>query len=157
MPFSTFEFGLEIIALIGVISGLAVLYSSYAQLPDMVPIHYGVTGIPNSYAEKWTVAILPIIGTAVYILLSFLRRAPHQFNYPKPVTAENAARLYKSGIMLIAFLKTTVVWLFTYLEWMTVKIAMREASGLPTSFLPVFVVFMLAIVVYYSAKIYLVK
>jgi hypothetical protein len=144
---SPFEMAVEAIAVAGLFASLAIALFSWSRLPDKVPMHYGAAGTADSWGGRWTVALLPAVGLVMYLAMSRVRRAPHQFNYPWPITRENAAGMYRAGAVLMTCVKAEVVWLFTYIEWTTFRVALGEARGLGTWFLPATVALMAATVV----------
>lgn len=48
----------------------------------------------------------------VFVLITFVRRYPHRFNYLIPITEENADYQYRHAREFLGWLKTEVVWLF---------------------------------------------
>ncbi|HJR43729.1 MAG TPA: SdpI family protein [Gemmatimonadaceae bacterium] len=47
----------------------------YSRLPDVMPIHWGVSGEPDGFAPKpWAVLLLPFIALVVYGILVAVRR-----------------------------------------------------------------------------------
>ena len=137
IPRSNFEIAVEAIAIIGVFTSLFILLNNYFDLPDRIPTHYCADGAPNAYGGKWTLSILPVANLFMYSLLTLIRKIPHYYNYPWPITEENAPRMYQAGLVTIACVKMEIIWLFTYLEWTTVRVAMGEAQGVGSWFLPV--------------------
>jgi hypothetical protein len=67
---------------------------------------------------------------------TILARYPHLFNYPVRVTPENAPRLYRSGRLLLRWLNVVLTWVFAFIEWQTLQVALGKATGLPEWFLP---------------------
>ena len=65
---------------LGTIFGLAV----FNQLPQRVPIHWGITGEIDGYADRgFAVVLLPIVALIVLLLLGNIQRLdPIQRNYP---------------------------------------------------------------------------
>jgi uncharacterized membrane protein len=130
IPLQSLDYALEILAAWGLLGmiGLATFY--YGQLPEQIPTHFGPSGQPDAFGSKNSLWMLPIIGTAIFALMTFLNRRPDWFNYPAKITAENAERQYTMGVRLIRFLKATVMLLFAYLVWGTINIANGGAEKL---------------------------
>jgi hypothetical protein len=82
--------------------------------------------------------VLPIIGLALYLGLSVLTRFPHRYNYPWPITPDNAERQYRLARVFLTVLKAELVWFFGYLKMIAVEVAHRRSDGLGQEFLPIF-------------------
>ena len=88
---------LEIAGIIGVMTMIALPVYYWPEMPQIVPTHFTATGRPDAYGSKWVTLVLPVIGTALFVLLIWLNRFPHKFNYPKEITEENAACAIPNG------------------------------------------------------------
>ena len=130
LPFSPLETILDRLGLAGVLLGIAVLTATWPDLPQRVPTHFGASGAPNAWGGKTSLLIGPIVALVIYIGLTLLARYPHLYNYPKRLSADNAERMYRLGRGLIIWLKTEIVWLFTWLSWATINVALGHAAGL---------------------------
>jgi hypothetical protein len=56
--------------------------------------------------------LLPILATVSFLVLTFLERAPHVYNYPIEVTTANAPMIYALGRRSILWLKLIIVVAF---------------------------------------------
>lgn len=70
-------------------------------------------------------------------MLTIVSRYPHKFNYLWPITAQNAAEQYRLARSLLAWLKVEMIALFGFLEWVTIRTALKQGEGLGFLFLPV--------------------
>ena len=50
---------------------------------------------PDDSAVRWLRLVPSAFGIALFGILTALARVPHAYNYPWPITAENAARQYR--------------------------------------------------------------
>lgn len=139
VPFSPLEVILEVMALVGVLFSILFVALSWPDMPPTIPTHFGASGRADAWGGRETLFILPAIAMAlVYIPMTILSRFPHLFNYPWSITEANAARQYHLARVLLAFMKAETVWLFAYIEWQTIQVALGKAEGLGAAFLPVF-------------------
>lgn len=134
---SPLERALLIVALAGVIGCVLPLAVSWAALPETVPSHFDVSGYPNAYGSKWWLLLLPALSVVITVGFTVLARYPHLFNYPVRVTPENALRLYRTGRLLVRWMNVMLAWIFAFIEWQTLQVALGKAAGLPQWFLPV--------------------
>jgi uncharacterized membrane protein len=119
----------------------------YNQLPERIPSHFNARGGVDSYGSRFMVWLLPMTGLFVYILLTILSRYPHVFNFPVEVTAENAERLYRAGLVTIRIMKSGMLLLFLYITWLILRVALKKETGLGVYFLPVLIGIMILVLV----------
>jgi uncharacterized membrane protein len=111
--------------------------TSYSSLPDTIPTHFNAAGEADGFGRKASIFGLPVIATLLYIGLTLLNRVPHIFNFPTPVTQDNALRQYTNATRMIRNLKLILVLVFAGISFQTIKQANGEAAGLGVWFLPV--------------------
>jgi uncharacterized membrane protein len=143
----------EMIAVVGLILGVALPVCYWSMLPERVPSHFGVSGQPNAWSARGFVWLLPAVTVVVYLLLTLVSLIPPRYyNYPWRITAENAPRQVRIVRRLLCVLKAELVWLFAYLTWQTIRVALGQASGLGDAFLPVTLVVVFGTVLYYFIR-----
>jgi uncharacterized membrane protein len=152
LPLTGWEKGLEVLSVMGVVFTFILVYQSWGILPDRIPTHFGFAGQPDAWGNKASLFFLPIMTVAMYLLLTIVSRFPHTFNYPGKITKENAATQYLMARYLIAVLKVETIWLFAYIQWVTIEVALGKTTGLSNLFLPIFMIVMLGTIVVYFYK-----
>lgn len=152
LPLTGWEKGLEVLSVLGVLFVFLLVYQSWGILPDRIPTHFGFTGQPDAWGNKGNLFFLPIMVVAMYLFLTIVSRFPHTFNYPGKITEENAATQYLMARHLMAVLKLETIWLFAYIQWVTIEVALGKATGLSNLFLPIFIVVMVGTIVVYVYK-----
>jgi uncharacterized membrane protein len=110
---------------------------SYSSLPDTIPTHFNAAGEADGFGRKASIVGLPVIATLLYIGLTLLNRVPHIFNFPTPVTEDNALKQYTNATRMIRYLKLILVLVFAGISFQTIQQANGEAAGLGVWFLPV--------------------
>jgi uncharacterized membrane protein len=111
--------------------------TSYSSLPDTIPTHFNAAGEADGFERKASIVGLPVIATLLYIGLTLLNRVPHIFNFPTPVTEDNALKQYTNATRMIRYLKLILVLVFAGISFQTIQQANGEAAGLGVWFLPV--------------------
>ena len=106
------------------------------RLPDRVPVHFGFAGRPDRWGVPAELLLMPVIGLALFGFLTFLTRIPHLYNYPWPITEENAERQYALSRRLVLILRTIIVWIFFILFLRAWRVAEVGAGGLGVWFVP---------------------
>ena len=111
--------------------------TSYSSLPDSIPTHFNAAGEADDYGRKASIFGLPVVASLLYIGLTLLNRVPHIFNFPTPVTQENALIQYTNATRMIRSLKLILVVVFGGISFQTIQQANGETDGLGVWFLPV--------------------
>lgn len=128
----------ETTALVGV-AFLVVVTAFYWPMvhKTTIPTHFDIAGKVDGWGPKWTLLLMPVMGAVIYILISIVSRFPHTFNYPVPITEENAERQYRIAVTVMRWLKMEMVWLFAYLNRQMIQVALGKAKGLDALSMPI--------------------
>lgn len=139
IPLTRFEWLLEVICVVGVISFFGLIAWKYPQLPASVPQNFGPNGQPEAWGDKSAVLILCLIIAALYAMLSMLSKNPHVFNYPFALTEHNIEDQYRLARTLIYTVKLEMISIFLFTGWKMIEVSLGQADGLGVYFLPLFV------------------
>ena len=112
VPLTGKDIAIEKISMLLLIFIWAFTIFSYIKLPEIVPIHFDASGKPDSYGNKWTLFILPLIASVLYIGMNFLNKYPWVFNYMVPITEVNAESQYSAATRMIRVLKCSMMLIF---------------------------------------------
>jgi uncharacterized membrane protein len=110
--------------------------TNYASLPKTIPTHYNAAGQADGFGGKAFILTLPLLATILFIGLTLLNKFPQVFNYPTPVTQDNAFKQYTNATQLIRYLKLVIVVIFGLITFKTIQHANGASKGLGLSFLP---------------------
>lgn len=127
----------DILSIVILAYSIVYLIMRWTGIPETIPIHFDARGNADGWGGRSFLFFLPLLSIFLYIGLSLLRKIPHKFNYPGPVTEQNAARLYKAAILLLSWIKLELMLLFGYLQWSIIQNALGHSSGLGIWLLPV--------------------
>ena len=130
----------------------ALTITHYSTLPDTIPTHFNAAGEADGFGSKASIIGLPFIATLLFIGLTVLNRYPHIFNYPSPVTQDNALRLYTLATRMLRYLKLVLLVVFGGIGFMTVQHATGKAAGLGVWFLPLTLVLTFIPLIYFVVK-----
>jgi len=114
---------LEIAAIAGIVAGAIVVLTHWGTLPEKIPAHFDFSGKVTNYGSKNSLWILSLTSIFSYFLLKILSRYPHTFNYPFPITAENAPAQYRIILTMMSWLRAEMIWLFTLIQWQMIVAA----------------------------------
>jgi uncharacterized membrane protein len=149
LPRTPFETLLAALTLLGIIVILAMTVWGYFTLPAIIPTHYNIWGAPNAYGGKASLLALPILAICLALLLTFLSRYPHRYNYPWPITLENAPRQYTLARLLMRALTLELVWTFCALQWFLIQAAQNYSAGPILLIVPVIVLILIITIILY--------
>ncbi|MFM2230073.1 MAG: hypothetical protein RL607_1331 [Bacteroidota bacterium] len=127
IPLTRYDFGIEFVALAGLVASWIYVAWQYPHLPEVIPTHFNGQGQVDGYGDKWTIFMGIGFATAAYVVLTYIGRHPHWFNYPVAVTEANAPRLYQLSTRMLRTLKLVLVGVFFAIEWQTVQVAQHAA------------------------------
>lgn len=114
----------EVFGILILVSFWIFTLNYFKQLPEIIPTHFRMNGEADGFGSKWFIFGLPIIGTALYIVLSILSKYPNKMNYSVTITEENAEKLYAIMTQMLRVMKVCLVIVFFNLEYKTVQLAL---------------------------------
>lgn len=130
---------LKILNAVG-ISALVVLWGVLAvhwgDVPNRVPTHFNAAGLPNSWGPKSALFILPVLGTGIFAMLTFLSPSRIRMNVPSGVDVNNP-EVQREVRGLLTVLKTILAVSFCYIEIRSMMTAMGMTDGLGSWMMPV--------------------
>jgi uncharacterized membrane protein len=153
LPRTPIELALETISAIVLVYVILLTVLSWSSLPEHIPTQFGISGVPDSWGSKSWLALLPAISVTLYAAMTIIRNYPQNFNYPKPVTPENAESRYRSALHMIAWLKFEIMVVFTYIQTMTIAIAGGGNISLGFLFIPCVAVLIPGTIVFYMIQL----
>ncbi len=123
----------------------------YFTLPNIIPTHFNVFGEVDGVGSKVSIFILPLISTTITVLLTILNSYPHVFNYPTPVTAQNAEKQYRNATRLLRVLKLLGILIFIIISALVYLKATQKIETIGNWFLP-----LVSILVFVPVLIYVI-
>jgi uncharacterized membrane protein len=126
--------------------------TNFSSLPDSIPTHFNAAGEADGFGTKASIIGLPLIATLLYIGLTLLNRFPHIFNFPTPITPNNALSQYTNATRMIRYLKLILVFVFAGISYQTIQQANGTGEGLGLWFLPLTLVLIFVPLIYFVSK-----
>jgi len=130
IPRSPLENVSELLAVLGIIVHAFILFHYWPALPDVIPTHFGISGEADGWGSKNTLFLLVGMSVVMYVVLTVLNFFPHTFNYLVEITEKNARAQYANARLLLNIMKVEMVYLFAYITWGTVQVALGNAQAL---------------------------
>ena len=144
----------ELLAAIAILLAVLLIVQFWAVLPDRIPIHFGDRGLADAWGDKVTIWILPAVAAIIFAVLTAVSRYPHTFNYPVPITSENARQQYLLGRGLLVWLKAEICWLSAFVVRQQILVALGNAQRFSIELLLGLVVLIFSTVGVYLFKAY---
>ncbi len=103
---------LEVIAIGLMLFQFFLIFNSWSVIPDKVPAHFDISGKPNSWGEKKSLFILPVVSIILFLALTLAGHYPKMFGYLLSYSEEeNRERLKIMDHWLIRIMKNNCTWI----------------------------------------------
>jgi len=114
----------EVLAIISVLANAVIIGVSYSSLPEVIPNHFGLDGLPNQYGSKSSLWIVVAVSVFIYMLTGIIAMFPESFNYPSQ--KEDKVSQYKLGVKLMRSLRACIL---VYLALISVVMIQSVKTG----------------------------
>lgn len=109
----------------------------FMELPETIPTHFNSLGEPDYWSSKWTIWLIPLIGSTVYIGLFIINKYPHLHNYMVNITEENALKNYRFSTKVLRIVNFLCILLMAFITYKIIMGAKGEYISLGSWFLPI--------------------
>ena len=147
-----FDIAIEIICLVLLIGMIVYLLIRWNSFPDQVPGHYNGRGEVDRWGSKGELWIMPIVGWILYLGITLVESFPTIWNTGITVTEENKEKVYRLLKSMIGLTKLIMISNFTFIEINSI-----QGGSLPWFFLPVFLVLMFGVIIFYIVRLVRIK
>ncbi len=131
----------ELIVLFLLLLTFYLATSSYSSLPDRIPTHFNIQGVPDGWGSRNEILIFPILSACLCILFTMINvllaiaKDPRKFINlpPKRKATLNDSQIEELRIFLnrsLFTLKVLMQGLLAYTIYMTIAVALKRASSL---------------------------
>jgi hypothetical protein len=110
VPRTGLELLLDVAGVLALLGSYLTIALAWSKFPDRIPTHFNAAGEVNGWGPRETLWIAPGVMTLVFVVLTIAARFPQRFNYPWPITAENAERQYRMARTLLAAVRLAVAF-----------------------------------------------
>jgi uncharacterized membrane protein len=124
------------------------------RLPGRIPTHFNAAGQADGWGSPKMLLIFPGFAAAIYLLMSLVSRFPSAFNFPVRVTPFNRQRLEELALSMIAWLKTEVVVIFTWIAWSAIRAARNPDQHLSPVLMPALLVAVFATCIVHTVAMF---
>ena len=120
--FDLLRLPLELVALIAAFAPFLIVIQSWGSLPELVPTHFGISGRPDRWGRRWQIWILPVLAPVMYTVFSVT-------THTLPWSGLDS-HLPESLLRAMVPLKALICLELSYVSWMTVRVARKQAERL---------------------------
>ncbi|MCH8486712.1 MAG: DUF1648 domain-containing protein [Candidatus Cyclonatronum sp.] len=122
---------------------------SFSGLPELVPTHFDFSGEVTSTGSRYMLLLLPLMGAMTFMMIYFLNKAPHTFNYTVTITEENAAHEYRKATRMMRWVNLICALLFTFITFTTIATAHGFTKGLNSFIMTLIMAALFGVIGYY--------
>jgi Protein of unknown function (DUF1648) len=142
----------ETIALAGILVTALLIWLSSNSLPTIVPIHYGLNGTPDGFAGRGVLWLLVETSVFLYGVFFIVSLFPRLYNLPIPKGDPRRPRFEALASEMLGWIKVEVMWMFTFLTWMCIRVARHQSAGLGKATMPCSLLLLAATIAIYLVR-----
>jgi uncharacterized membrane protein len=147
-------------AILAIISWVIAIYN-WDKLPDVIPVHFGIDGQADGFADKslFSVFFIPGLQTLMLGLFIFLYYKPQYSNIPTTMwlmALDDKQRNHAFGLIRLMH-AGVAIWvgvLLTYITYGSIVSALNNNLGLSTGVMLAVIGLMIVWLIYWTVKIY---
>lgn len=129
-----------LIATIPIIFMLVYIKMTWSNIPEIIPTHFGFSGIPDAYGNRRSLFIIVVVAIMLHLLLGMLSKFPQYYNYPFKITEKNVEPLYKIGRQTMLLIDLEISIFLSAQTWQNVQAAIGKIQEINSVFLFLFLV-----------------
>ena len=111
----------EAVAIISVFANAAIIAINYSGLPDVIPNHFDLNGLPNQYGSKNSLWAVVAVSVFIYTLMGIIAMFPASFNYPSQKNDKESQ--YKLGVKLLRSLRACILLFIALISFVMIQSA----------------------------------
>lgn len=130
---------------------------SYFKLPDSIPIHFNLQGEVDGYGNKSSIFFIPIITILLILMLRWVAKNPHLFNYPVKITKENYKAQYQNAVLMMHVLRFVISITFLIIIIETIWTSHNQSTFMSRWLVPFLIALIFVPLIYFIFKSYKIK
>ena len=147
---------LNALTLLLLVGQVALIIGYYAQLPETIPVHFGLAGKPDRWGGRGQLFIVPGLSAFTFLLFWSFRSIPIDlYNMSFPITDENRDRQRRNSHEMLAMLSLAVMifMIWTLWNWL---LAASNTNPIHTKGIPIilFVLTLIGTAIFYAIRVY---
>ncbi len=100
---------------------------SYRELPEIIPVHFGLNGIPDGFGNKNLSWLLPVLATLIFSLLFYVskNKSSNLLNLPSKIKEDE-----KLSTFIIHFVTFLAMLIFSVITYESIRVALGKMTQL---------------------------
>lgn len=143
---------LDLLTIFGLLISFVMPLVFWSDLPDRIPSHFDLAGQPDAWSGKNSIWFLPGVSLFIFILIRLSRWLTGKYPHKTNIKDYNPQQQAVVKIML-TWVNLEMVWMFTVLTYLTIRVARGIQEGLGVWLLPVVLAVIFATIIYFFVKI----
>lgn len=131
VPKTHWDYVADALAILGALGAAWLLLITWVPLPDDFPYTLLPGGEPVAVDDRWIVTLPLSMAIVNYVMLRLMTRIPYYFNYPWPITPENAVIQYRLSRSMVFWLNAIVVWMLLLIVWSQIRVSLGQTDSFP--------------------------
>jgi uncharacterized membrane protein len=139
----------EIVGTLLLVGMFVYIFMEWGRMPQKIPVHFNAAGEINRWGDKSEIFVMPVISTALYLLITLVTRFPSSWNVPVEITEVNKGAVYRCEKSMLIVVKTEMIAIFFGLT-----VPMLKAQALPAAFLTVSMTVLFGSILFFIIRIH---
>lgn len=142
----------DIVNLVIIVTITMMTIKFWTDLPDIIPTHYGINGVANSYGSKNTLFIIIPFMIGMYLLVKFISNRPNICNYIVNITPLNREEQYNLVAKFLRIFCFEIIILFTYIQSSLIYSSVTNKGNMSLILIPLIIAILIGSIIIYSKK-----
>lgn len=127
---------IEVVSLTMIVAFITDTVLSLGDLPNNVPILFGLDGTFESFvSNKYAILVFSIIGVVALIGFNILAMYPNKLKYKVEITEENKEKQYELASTYMKILALEVVILSSYMQFNVTRATLASETSIGATYL----------------------
>lgn len=120
LPYTKFQIGCRIAGCLLGAGMFLYLLLQYQTMPSTIPVHWGISGVPDRWGSKSSVFWMFLLGVILYIGMEVLCGFPSIWNMTGNLTEGNWRHIYTTMRSMLELTNVILLAMFCYLSLPTI-------------------------------------
>lgn len=150
VPYGRTDKLLELIGILALVFMIGMPVTYYADLPDIIPRHFGFDGVPGGEGSKGVIWWVLLVGILIYVVLLILERFIRK---SKKIHEDEISHELEGQreimVQWLQFIRLFLTCLFAYMIYILITTATGQTEGFNPFFIPVVIGIVLGSTLYF--------
>lgn len=148
-----FDWFLEAVSFVLIVSSWLYLYLNFADIPETVPVHFNLYGEADGFGEKGKLYTLQYFATGLYLVMVVSGLFPQFHTIPATLTEANTEGKYKLSVQMMRWLNVIMCLIFFVMVVTSVYNALNGIAKQNMWVVLLLIVALFAVIIKYWSKL----